>query len=106
MADISINPQRIGLPEKALSSLCEQVKKALPLEWIVESIVTDLKESDRGYRKGTLTFCSEKNFTLSRKYNLYHCFQCHRAGDVIGFVARLKDISQIEAPCFGGICKL
>ncbi|MCK9570525.1 CHC2 zinc finger domain-containing protein [Candidatus Pacearchaeota archaeon] len=97
MAEISINPQRIGLPEKALSSLCEQVKKSLPLEWIVESLVTDLKESDKGYLKGTCPFCGEKNLTLSRKHNVYYCFDCRKSGDVISFVARIKDISQIES---------
>ena len=97
MAEISINPAHMGLPEKALSTLCEQLKKYIPLEWIVESVVTDLKESDKGYFKGTCPLCHKSNFTVSSKHNLYYCFDCTENGDIVSFTARIKDMSQVEA---------
>lgn len=51
------------------------------------------------YWKGQCPFHSEKtaSFTVSPHKEIYYCFGCHAGGDVISFIARIENCSQIEA---------
>lgn len=51
------------------------------------------------YWKGSCPFHSETDasFTVSPDKQIFYCFGCQASGDVIGFVAKLENISQIEA---------
>ncbi len=51
------------------------------------------------YWKGQCPFHSEKtaSFTVSPHKEIFYCFGCHVGGDVIAFIARMEQCSQIEA---------
>ncbi len=51
------------------------------------------------YWKGQCPFHSEKtaSFTVSPHKEIFYCFGCHVGGDVIAFIARKEQCSQIEA---------
>lgn len=51
------------------------------------------------YYKGQCPFHSEKtaSFTVSPHKEIYYCFGCHAGGDVISFIARIENCTQIEA---------
>lgn len=51
------------------------------------------------YLKGRCPFHQEKDasFTVSPHREIFYCFGCHASGDVISFVARVEQCSQIEA---------
>ena len=54
------------------------------------------------YWKGLCPFHSEKtgSFTVSPHRQIFYCFGCHASGDVIGFIAKIENFSQIEAAKF------
>lgn len=51
------------------------------------------------YWKGTCPFHHEKtaSFTVSPHKEIFYCFGCHSGGDVISFIAKIEQCSQIEA---------
>jgi DNA primase len=51
------------------------------------------------YWKGCCPFHSEKtaSFTVSPDKNIFYCFGCHAGGDVITFVAKIENLSPLEA---------
>lgn len=51
------------------------------------------------YWKGQCPFHAEKtaSFTISPHKEIFYCFGCHVGGDVIAFIARIEQCSQIEA---------
>ncbi len=51
------------------------------------------------YWKGQCPFHAEKtaSFTVSPHKEIFYCFGCHVGGDVIAFIARKEQCSQIEA---------
>jgi DNA primase len=51
------------------------------------------------YWKGPCPFHSEKDasFTVTPGREIFYCFGCHSGGDVIAFIAKIENISQIEA---------
>ena len=54
------------------------------------------------YWKGPCPFHSEKeaSFTVSPDKQIFYCFGCHAGGDLIAFVAKMENLSQIEATKF------
>ncbi|KKQ49532.1 MAG: primase protein [candidate division TM6 bacterium GW2011_GWF2_38_10] len=52
-----------------------------------------------GYLKGPCPFHSEKDasFTVSPEKNIFYCFGCQTTGDVISFIARIENLSQLDA---------
>lgn len=57
-----------------------------------------LKKSGRNFM-GLCPFHKEKtpSFSVSPEKKIYHCFGCHKGGDVIGFLMEVEKISYIEA---------
>lgn len=51
------------------------------------------------YYKGICPLHNERtpSFTVSPARDIYYCFGCHAGGDVISFIAKLENCSQIEA---------
>lgn len=54
------------------------------------------------YFKSRCPFHHEKtaSFTVSPHKEIYYCFGCHAGGDVISFIAKVENCSQIEAAKF------
>lgn len=54
------------------------------------------------YLKSSCPFHSEKDasFTVSPEKGIFYCFGCHATGDLISFVAKIENLSQIEAVKF------
>lgn len=59
---------------------------------------TKLKKAGT-YFKGHCPFHHEKtaSFTVSPDKEIFYCFGCHISGDVISFIAKIENCSQIEA---------
>lgn len=64
----------------------------------VVSHYTTLKKAG-SYYKGTCPFHSEKtaSFTVSPDKQIFYCFGCHAGGDVISFIAKIENFSQMQA---------
>jgi DNA primase len=62
---------------------------------------TTLKRAG-GYWKGLCPFHGEKtgSFTVSPHRQIFYCFGCQASGDVISFIAKIENFSQIEAAKF------
>ncbi len=83
-----------------MSSLFEFIKsKILILDVISERV--PLKPAG-SYWKGACPFHSETaaSFTVSPDKQIFYCFGCHASGDVIAFVAKIENLSQLEAAKF------
>jgi DNA primase len=54
------------------------------------------------YWKGLCPFHGEKtpSFSVSPHRQIFYCFGCHESGDVIGFIAKIENCSQIDAAKF------
>ncbi len=76
------------------------LKSQLPILNIVSEYTT-LKPAGI-YFKGVCPFHSEKtpSFTVSPHKDIFYCFGCHISGDVISFIAKIENCSQIEAAKF------
>ncbi|MCF7799891.1 DNA primase [Candidatus Babeliales bacterium] len=59
-------------------------------------------KSAGSYWKGPCPFHAEKDasFTVSPDKQIFYCFGCHAGGDLISFVAKIENMSQIEAVNF------
>ena len=59
---------------------------------------TKLKKAGM-YWKGHCPFHNEKtaSFTVSPHKDIFYCFGCHLGGDVISFIAKTEQCSQLEA---------
>lgn len=64
----------------------------------VVSEYTSLKRAGN-YWKGQCPFHNEKtaSFTVSPHKEIFYCFGCHAGGDVIAFISKIENFSQIEA---------
>lgn len=64
----------------------------------VISEYTSLKRAG-SYWKGQCPFHNEKtaSFTVSPHKEIFYCFGCHAGGDVITFISKIENYSQIEA---------
>lgn len=51
------------------------------------------------YWKGRCPFHQEKtaSFTISPHIDIFYCFGCHQSGDVIAFISKMENCSQLEA---------
>ena len=78
-------------------SIFSFVKQKLSILDVVGEYVT-LKKAGH-YYKGCCPFHHEKtaSFTVSPEKEICYCFGCHSGGDVIAFISRIENCSQIEA---------
>lgn len=76
------------------------IKSQIAILDIVQEYTT-LKRAG-GYWKGLCPFHGEKtaSFTVSPQRQIFYCFGCHVSGDVISFIAKIENCSQIEAAKF------
>ena len=73
------------------------IKNALPIVDVVSGYAS-LRPSGH-YLKSSCPFHKETDasFTVSPDKQIFYCFGCHATGDVIAFMARVENVSQIEA---------
>ncbi|MBN1549374.1 DNA primase [Candidatus Babeliales bacterium] len=73
------------------------VKSQLSIVDVIHEYTT-LKKAGT-YLKGACPFHSERtgSFTVSPHKEIFYCFGCQASGDVIAFIARAENCSQIEA---------
>jgi DNA primase len=78
-------------------SIFSFVKQKLSILDVVSEYVT-LKKAGH-YYKGCCPFHHEKtaSFTVSPEKEICYCFGCHTGGDVIAFISRIENCTQIEA---------
>lgn len=78
-------------------SIFSFVKQKLSILDVVSEYVT-LKKAGH-YYKGCCPFHHEKtaSFTVSPEKEICYCFGCHSGGDVIAFISRIENCTQIEA---------
>src|SRR5271154_421925 len=78
-------------------SLFTFVKNTLPIFDVIADYV-QLKHAGN-YWKGSCPFHTEKDasFTVSPDRQIFYCFGCHTSGDVISFIAKAENLSQLEA---------
>lgn len=81
-------------------SLFVYLKEQLPIIDVISQFVP-IKPAGT-YWKGSCPFHSEKDasFTVSPDKQIFYCFGCHASGDVIGFIAKLENLTQREAAQF------
>lgn len=78
-------------------SLFVYVKDHLPILDVISEFV-QLKPAGH-YWKGPCPFHAEKDasFTVSPDKQIFYCFGCHASGDVIGFMSKVENMTQMEA---------
>lgn len=78
-------------------SLFNHIKTQIPILDVIAEYV-HLKQAGN-YWKGPCPFHAEKDasFTVSPDKQIFYCFGCHATGDVIAFIAKIENLSQIEA---------
>jgi DNA primase len=76
------------------------IKANLPILQVIQDY-SKLKKAGI-YWKGPCPFHSETNasFTVSPHKEIFYCFGCHAGGDVISFIARAENCSQLDAAKF------
>jgi DNA primase len=77
--------------------LFSYIKAELPILDVISGYCT-LRQIG-GYWKGSCPFHSETDasFTVSPHKQIFYCFGCQASGDVIGFMARTENVTQLEA---------
>ena len=83
-----------------MSSLFEFVKAQISILDIISERV-QLRQAG-SYWKGSCPFHSETDasFTVSPDRQIFYCFGCHASGDAIAFIAKIENLTQIEAAKF------
>jgi DNA primase len=83
-----------------MSSLFEFVKTQVSILDIISERV-QLRQAGT-YWKGSCPFHSETDasFTVSPDKQIFYCFGCHVSGDAIAFIAKIENLTQIEAAKF------
>ena len=78
-------------------SIFNTIKSHISLVEVV-NYYTTLKQAGL-YWKGRCPFHQEKtgSFTVSPHINIFYCFGCHESGDVISFIAKIENCSQLQA---------
>lgn len=78
-------------------SLFSFIKSNISIADVVNEYVT-LKKTGI-YLKGSCPFHSEKtaSFTVSPHREIFYCFGCQAGGDVISFISKVENCSQLEA---------
>ena len=78
-----------------MTDIFETVKSQVKIADVVEQFGVKLNSRD----KGLCPFHREKtaSFSVDRNTNIFTCFGCGETGDVITFVAKIKDIEPYEA---------
>ena len=73
------------------------VKTSLSIRDVISEYV-QLKQMG-SYLKGSCPFHAEKDasFTVSPDKQIFYCFGCQATGDVIGFIAKIENLSQLES---------
>jgi len=80
-----------------MSTLFSYIKERLSILDIISHYVR-LKNIGN-YWKGSCPFHSETDasFTVSPDKQIFYCFGCHEGGDAIGFIAKIENMTQLEA---------
>lgn len=78
-------------------NLFEFIRSQVSIETVVAQY-TALKRLG-GYLKGCCPFHSERtaSFTVTPHKGIFYCFGCHATGDVVSFIAKVEQCSQLEA---------
>ncbi len=78
-------------------NLFDFIKTELPILDVIREHIP-LKQAG-GYWKGVCPFHSEKDasFSVSPDKQIFYCFGCQASGDVISFMAKIENMTQLEA---------
>lgn len=78
-----------------MEDIFEKVKTSVNIADVVTALGVDLNRKD----KAICPFHKEKtgSFSIDRKNNIFKCFGCGASGDVITFVAKMRDVEPLEA---------
>ncbi len=78
-------------------NLFSYIKQQLPILDVVREYAT-LKKAGT-YYKGCCPFHHERtaSFTVTPDKEIFYCFGCHVGGDVISFISKIENTSQLEA---------
>ncbi len=79
------------------TNIFNYIKNRIAILEIVNNYTTVKKTGQ--YWKGACPFHSEKtpSFTVSPDKNIFYCFGCHSGGDVITFIAKVENITPLQA---------
>src|SRR3972149_9459013 len=82
---------------KLIMSIFSFIKSNISIETVIGEYVT-LKRFGH-YLKGPCPLHQEKtaSFTVSPHKEIFYCFGCHAGGDVITFISKMENCSQLEA---------
>lgn len=81
-----------------LSNFIDEIKNRVKISDVIARKVKLIPAGSDRY-KGLCPFHQEKtpSFTVSNQKGIYHCFGCHKNGDVISFVQETTGVSFMEA---------
>ncbi len=80
-----------------MADLVEEIKAKLDIVTVVSQYV-QLKKAGQNY-KGLCPFHNEKtpSFVVSPEKQIFHCFGCHKGGDLFTFIEEIEGVSFAEA---------
>lgn len=75
----------------------EKIKNSYDIVTMAEK-VTKLHETEHGALIGKCPFCNDKeeNLGVSRNQQIFHCFNCRRAGNVFDFYGNINGFRSLN----------
>ena len=80
-----------------LSNVCLSINTIFPVGKLLVLLNLILDTRGRGHCPTGHSSDSGKCFTYDKKRDRFHCFSCHRSGDVINFVMQIENLNTKEA---------
>lgn len=80
-----------------MSTIYSELKRVIGIQRVIGGY-TKLRDNNN-YCKGNCPICGEdkESLTICVPKQIFYCFSCHRGGDIINFISKLRDINETEA---------